>query len=74
MHIRRLTITLPARMKHGAHHEARAIGEAIAQALHANGGEARDIALPGHGQSGLTLAARVGAALPKPRGGQGHGG
>ena len=74
MHIRRLTITLPARMKHTAHHDARAIAEAVAQALHANGGEVRDITVPGRGQSGLTLATRVGAALPKPRGGQGHGG
>ena len=70
MRIRRVTLTLPARMKGTAAHDARAIGEALGRALHDSGGETTSITLEGHGQSGSVLAVRVAAA--GPRGGQ-HG-
>jgi hypothetical protein len=74
MQIKRLTITLPARLKNTAHHDARAIAEAMAQALYNNGGQVSELTVLGHGQNGLALAQRVGAKLPKPKGGTGHGG
>ncbi len=74
MQIKRLTLSLPPRMKHSAHHDARTIAEALAQALYANGGQLSELTVPGHGQDALALAQRVGAALPKPKGGSGHGG
>ena len=79
MRIKRLTITLPPRMKHTAQHDARAIGEAMAQALYAGGGQVSEVTVPGHGQNGLALAQRVSAAIPKSngpktKGGSGHGG
>lgn len=75
MRIRRLQITLPARLRDTAHHDARAIAEAAAQALWENGGQAGTVTLAGQGQRGALLAQRVGLALPRgTRGGTGHGG
>lgn len=71
MRIRRLRLSLPARMKATAHHDARAIGEAVAQALHDNGGQATTVTLSGHGQNSTVIATRVASALPP--GGK-HGG
>ncbi|MCJ9429317.1 hypothetical protein [Kordiimonas marina] len=73
MRVKRLTVRLPVRLKGTAHHDARRIGEAVAEALWKNGGQGGTITVPGHGQSGPALAVRVGAALPKARGGKGHG-
>lgn len=74
MRIRRLTIRLPQRMKDTAQHDARAIGEVVAQALWENGGQAATVNIPGQGQRGALLAQRVGAALPKGKvGGKGNG-
>jgi hypothetical protein len=64
MKIRRLTLTLPARMKDTAHHDARAIAEAVAQGLHKNGGQTVPITLQGHGQTASVLATRAAAKLP----------
>jgi hypothetical protein len=64
MKIRRLTLTLPARMKATAHHDARTIAEAVANALHDNGGQTGPVTLPGHGHSSTVLASRAAAALP----------
>lgn len=71
MKIRRITLALPARMKNTAHHDARAIAEAVARALHDNGGQSGPITLQGHGHSSAVLATRAAAAVPK--GGK-HGG
>lgn len=38
MRLRRLTLTLPARMRHSAPQDARRIAEAVAQSLHAQTG------------------------------------
>lgn len=73
MKIRRLTITLPSRLKHTAQHDARRIGEAVAEAVWNNGGKAEAVNLPGHGQEGYALSQRVGAALPRGKRGSGHG-
>ena len=83
MRIRRMKITLPARLKHTAQHDARAMAQAVAQALSDNGGQSAQVTLDGQGQSGALLAQRVGMALPKgtpskatpPKGmgGRGHG-
>jgi hypothetical protein len=73
MQIKRFTITLPARMKHTAHLDARVIAEAIAQAAYANGGQVDAINIPGHGHSSHVLASRVTAAIPKAKGGNSHG-
>lgn len=64
MKIRRLTLTLPARMKHTAQHDARAIAEAVGAALHDNGGQTGPVTLHGQGQTGTVLAQRAAAALP----------
>jgi hypothetical protein len=74
MQIKRLSLTLPPGMKHTAQHDARAIAEAVARALYDNGGQVSEVNISGHGQNGLALAQRVGAALPRPKGGNGHGG
>jgi predicted esterase len=71
MKIRHLTLTLPARMKNTAHHDARTIAEAVGRALHDNGGQTGPITLQGYGQGASILATRAASALPK--GGQ-HGG
>ncbi len=73
MRIKRLTLTLPARMKDTAHHDARAIADAVARQVHKNGGQVAAVSLRGHGHTGSVLAQRVGAALPKGTGGHGHG-
>lgn len=65
MRVRRLTLVLPARMKHTAHHDARAIAEALGRALHDNGGQSGPVRLPGHGHNATVLATRVAAALPR---------
>jgi hypothetical protein len=71
MKIRRLTLTLPARMKNTAHHDARTIAEAVGRALYDNGGQTGPITLQGRGQAGNILATRAASALPK---GDKHGG
>lgn len=74
MRIRRLQITLPARMKDTAHHDARALAEAVAQATWKTGGIDAPVTLAGQGHSGALLAQRVGLALSKGKGGTGNGG
>lgn len=73
MLIRRITLRLPAHLRHTAGPEARLLAEALATHLHATGATAPQVAvsLPAQGQSGPVLAARLAAALPK--GGR-HGG
>jgi len=65
MRLRRLTLKLPASMKNTAHHDARAIAQALANQLHKNGGQVSNVTLNRHGQSAATLAHRVASALPK---------
>ncbi|MDA5558502.1 hypothetical protein [Shimia sp. MMG029] len=65
IHLRRLTVTLPASMKGTAAHEARRIAEAMAQKLYENGGAERNLKIESGGHSGAQLAERVAAALPK---------
>lgn len=74
MLIRRLSITLPARMRAGAEHDARALAEAIAGELAARGQtphERLSVSLPDTGLTGAALARTLAATLPK--GGR-HGG
>ncbi|MBK0327771.1 hypothetical protein I5535_10750 [Rhodobacteraceae bacterium F11138] len=65
MRIHRLTLTLPARLKDTAHHDARRIAEALAQELHARDSAPDKIQISGQGQTGAVLAQRVALALPK---------
>lgn len=81
MILRRITVTLPARMRATAAHDGRAIAEAAATALYAQGGGAGgapgpgpallDVLLDGRGQSGAALAQLAAARIG--RGGR-HGG
>ena len=74
MRIRRLKIILPPRLKDTAQHDARLLGEAVAKALWDNGGEAGPVTVNALGQRGHVLAQRVSGALPRGKGGGGHGG
>ncbi len=65
MRLRRLTLTLPARMKDTAHHDARRIAEALARELHGRDAAPGRVTIAGHGQTGAALAQRVALALPK---------
>ncbi|MCP5073790.1 MAG: hypothetical protein GY947_10915 [Rhodobacteraceae bacterium] len=67
MRIKRLRITLPAHLKDTAHHDARAIAEAVGQALsgHSQDTGPATVNLQGHGQSGAVLASQVGSQLSK---------
>ncbi len=73
MRVKRLKIILPPGLKDTAQHDARLIGEAVANALWENGGKAGPVTVSGLGQRGHVLAQRVGAALPRGKGGGGHG-
>ena len=55
MRIRRLRITLPTRMKHTAHHDARLIAERLATRLHQTGSDQREFTVTAEGQSANTL-------------------
>ena len=70
MHIRRLTIALPPRLKATAHRDARLIAEALAERLGPDSGGAVSVELQGNGHSGPVLAQQVAAKMPKS-GGQG---
>lgn len=71
MIIRRIKISLPARLKHTAAHEARMIAEAVARSAHANQGKGTlSVRLPGNGETGAPIALRAGLAAKGER----HGG
>lgn len=74
MRVKRLKIILPSHLKDTAQHDARLIGEAVANALWENGGEAGPVTINGLGQRGHVLAQRVGVALPRGKRGGSHGG
>lgn len=66
MLIRRLTLTLPARLRATAHHDARAIAEALALELSRGAPQGSlALALPGNGLTGPILAAALAAQAPK---------
>ncbi|MCP5086614.1 MAG: hypothetical protein GY952_07430 [Rhodobacteraceae bacterium] len=67
MRIRRLRIILPPHLKDTAHHDARAIAEAVGQALAGRKGDPGPVTvnLQGQGQAGAVLASQVGAQLAK---------
>jgi hypothetical protein len=67
--IRRIRITLPARLRDTAGFDARAIAEAAGRAL-AEGGDIRNVTLPGNGAPTGQLAVRVAQSF---KGGR-HGG
>lgn len=73
MIIRRITLRLPAHLRHTAEHDARAIAESLALSLAERGVAQGKISLelPAQGRSGPVLAAAVAARVP--RGGS-HGG
>ncbi len=59
MHIKRLTLTLPARFKHSAHLDAKKIAQAIALQLTSqrpDADQSLNIALTDQGQSSASLA------------------
>lgn len=65
MIIRRITLKLPATMRHSAEHDARAIAEAVARALSASGAPARiSLAMPQQGRSGPVLGAALAGQMP----------
>ncbi|WP_298357558.1 hypothetical protein [uncultured Litoreibacter sp.] len=69
MRLKRLTLTLPAHMRHTAHHDARALGEAVAKAL-AKGQRADGPIIVQSGPRGSVLANQVTGRM---KGGR-HGG
>ncbi|MEM6635160.1 MAG: hypothetical protein AAF667_04645 [Pseudomonadota bacterium] len=71
MIVRRIKISLPARLKQSAAADARMIAEAIAQATHAKQASGHlSLRLPGNGEAGAPIALRAGLAA---KGGR-HGG
>lgn len=72
MHIARMTLVLPARLRAVAEHEARRITEEGASALAASP-PARTVRVevPGSGLAGASLSAAVGRALSRGSGGGG---
>ena len=72
MRIRRLTLTLPARMRGTAGYDARAIAEALGRALAERGAAPGPITLDGLGQAAPVLSQRI-AQAAGPKGGR-HGG
>lgn len=73
MLIRRITLRLPAHLRHTAGQDARLLAETLATHLHATGATAPQVSvtMPAQGQPAPVLAARLASALPK--GGR-HGG
>lgn len=73
MKIRRITLRLPAHLRHTAEHDARAVAEAMARELagRENPPATLQIDLRGQHQTGAALAAQ--AAMGARKGG-GHGG
>ncbi|MEM7236596.1 MAG: hypothetical protein AAF501_02050 [Pseudomonadota bacterium] len=70
MHIRKVTITLPPRLRSTAARDARLIAEALSERLGPETGATLDINIPGHGRSGPVLAQQVAIRAPG-RGGRG---
>jgi len=72
MRIKRMTVILPARLRHAAEHEARRIADEAAQQLVQHQGSANlRIELPGQGLSGHALSAAVGRSLAAQNKGKG---
>ena len=72
MKIKRLRITLPARMKHTAHHDARLIAERLAMQIHQTGTDQREFTVAARGQSASTLGLHLSQAARGKGGGHGR--
>jgi len=59
MRIRRMTVVMPARLRHTAAHEARRIAQAAAEQLIDGAPRKMQVDIEGRGQSGHGLAASV---------------
>ncbi|SFR50704.1 hypothetical protein [Litoreibacter janthinus] len=70
MKLKRLTVKLPASMAATASHDARAIAEAVGQALAKGAQPNGPIAIHSHGQRGTVLASQVTAGLKGGRHGR----
>lgn len=73
MRVKRMTITLPPRLRHLAEHEARLIAQQAAEQLARGGGQGGNIQveLPGNGLSGHSLAHSVARGIGSKIGGRG---
>lgn len=71
MRIRRITVTLPARLAPVAEHEARRIAQAAAEQLSGAAPKTLRVELDGRGASGHGLAAMVGHGIASAGKGRG---
>ncbi|WP_281857226.1 hypothetical protein [Litoreibacter halocynthiae] len=69
MKLKRLTVKLPASMTATASHDARAIAEAVGQALAKGAQPNGPITIQSHGQRGAVLASQVTSGLKGGRNG-----
>jgi len=72
MKIKRLRITLPSRMKHTAHHDARLIAERLATQIYQTGSDQREFTVTGKGQTANTLGLHLGQTVRGKGGGHGR--
>jgi hypothetical protein len=63
MKLKRLTVKLPASMAATASHDARAIAEAVGQALAKGAQPSGPVSISSHGQRGSVLASQVTSGL-----------
>lgn len=63
MHIRRLTIRMPARLRRSAEHDARAIAQALAEQIGDNTPRRVVVDVDGRGATGQQLAGLAGQRL-----------
>ncbi|MEP3346263.1 MAG: hypothetical protein ABJN34_00170 [Litoreibacter sp.] len=63
MKLKRLTLKLPASMANTAPHDARAIAQAVGEALAKGASPDGPVHINSHGQNGSVLASQVGAGL-----------
>ena len=64
MKINKLKITLPAHLANTAHHDARAIAEAVGRAIAENGTSPAQIVVTGAAQSGAQIALAAASQIP----------
>ena len=70
MRIRRMTVVMPARLRHAAAHEARRIAQAAAEQLSHGAPSRMQVEIEGRGRSGHGLAASVARGVARQGKGQ----
>lgn len=70
MRLRKLSLTLPSHLAGTAHHDARAIGEALARELAKGAAPSSQITVTG--QTGAQIAQNVAAQMPRKGGSYGR--